>query len=380
MSAKDYYKILGVDEKADSGQIKASYRKLAKKYHPDTNAGNKQAEERFKEISEAYDVIGNAEKRQKYDQMKRFGGTGNHGMNFSGFDFGGFSGARQGFNRSPGSNFSFNGSSMFGNLGGIFSQILNMGQPGCSRQQRQPPRGVDIKVNLAISFELSITGGKTSFSVKKEKVCPECGGGGAKPGSTVESCRQCGGKGVVMANQGGFGVSQPCPACKGKGQIVKNPCLECNGSGVALGKRTYSVRIPPGIESGKQIRLKGEGQPASGNIPAGDMLINVSVKQHRFFKRRGKNIICEVKLGLKEVITDSKVKVKTVHGKKVILNIPAGTADGSILRITGMGIQAAGKNGDQLVTVNIKIPSNPSDKEKQLLREYENLTAAKTAK
>lgn len=364
MQVKDYYKILGVDEKADAKQIKSSYRNLAKKFHPDANPGDGKAEDRFKEISEAYDVLGDEKKRRQYDQMKKFGNGG-------GVDFSGFTGGGPGF-RGRSGGVHFDGSSIFGNLNSIFSQFFDMGSTGTGPFKRSA-EDTDVRVTLSIPFELSVTGGKTSFTVRKKKTCPVCEGGGAKPGSTVETCSVCGGRGTVVVGQGGFGVSRPCTACFGRGQIVKNPCDRCHGSGTVEGKRTYTITIPAGLESGKQIRLKGEGKPGEAHRPAGDMLVTVHVKPHRFFGRRGSHVTCEVKLDLKQAVKGSKVKVKTVHGNKVLLTIPPGTRDGSVLRIAGMGVHGKGVNGDQLVTLKIKMPSHPSKEEQKLIDEYEKL-------
>ncbi|MBN2415007.1 J domain-containing protein [bacterium] len=373
MQVKDYYKILGVDEKADAKQIKSSYRNLAKKFHPDANPGDSTAEDRFKEISEAYDVLGDEKKRRQYDQMKKYGGfagrPGGAGFDFSGFDFSGFTGGGPGFRGGSG-RVHGNSSSLFGDLGSIFSQFFDMGSAGAG-PFKQSARGADTRVSLTIPFELSITGGKTSFTVGKEKTCTVCEGGGAKPGSTVETCSVCGGRGTVVVGQGGFGVSRPCSACFGRGEIVKNPCDRCHGSGRVEGKRTYTIRIPAGIESGKQIRLKGEGRPGEAHRPAGDMLVTVSVTPHRFFSRRGHHVTCEVKLSLKQAMRGSKVKVNTVHGNKVVLTIPPGTRDGSVLRIAGMGVHGKGADGDQLVTVKIKMPAHPSKEDQELIDEYE---------
>ena len=359
MGAKDYYKILGVDEKASTADIKSSYRKLAKQYHPDANHGNKQAEDRFKEISEAYDVLSNTQKRQKYDQMRRFGGGS--GFDFSNMDFGGFQNAR---GRSRTRKTSSDGFDMFGGLGDIFSQFFD----GNPFQKQGPQPGKDIKVNVNIPFELSITGGKTSFSVNKEKVCPSCDGGGAKPGSRVTTCPTCGGKGHVSVLQGGFGVSRPCPRCYGKGQMIENPCDKCKGKGRVHGKRSYTINVPPNMQDGKTIRLKKEGELGDNGMPPGDMLVTLKVKSHSFFKKEGNNIACNINLQLKQAMKGTTVRVKTIDGKKVQLKIAPGTQNGTILRIPGMGIENNGRKGDQFVTVNVQVPENPTPEEKEYLR------------
>jgi len=364
MGAKDYYNILGVQEKANQSEIKKKYRELAKQYHPDANAGNKQAEEKFKEISEAYDMLGDPQKRQQYDQMRKFGGGRGFGFNPRGF---------RGFQGSPG-NINFNGRSFenlsgLGGLGDIFSQFFDLGER--TRQKRYGPRrGESIHVEITIPFELSISGGKSSFSIKKEKVCSVCKGGGAKPGSEIKTCSQCQGRGTVIIGQGGFGVSRPCPKCYGRGQIIKNSCDSCHGSGQVQANRTYSVRIPVGIQNGSQIRLKEQGQPGLAGGKQGDMIVTVKVKPHRFFKRKKNNIYCEVPLNLTQAVLGSKLKVKTIYGKKVQLTIPAGTQDGSAFRLKGMGIENCKTKGDQFVIVRVKIPEKLTEEEKELMKQF----------
>jgi molecular chaperone DnaJ len=364
MGKKNYYHILGVSESASSDEIKKSYRHHAKQYHPDANPGDKQAEEKFKEISEAYDVLSNPKKRQQYDQMRKFG-FGGHGYDFSNFDFGGFRTA----NNQGGGGFSFEDFDLFGGLGNVFSQFFDFG--GRTRQREYSPRkGEDIYVTVSIPFELSITGGKTTFTVEKEKVCPVCKGGGAKPGSKVQTCPDCQGRGIVVIGQGGFGVSRPCPRCYGRGQIIQNPCNQCHGSGQVRGKRSYSVQIFKGIESGKRIRLKGEGQPKNSKGPAGDMYVNVHVLPHRFFKRKGNDLYCEIELNLAQAMLGSNVQIKTVHGKKVRLKIPSGTQNGKTFRMKGLGIEHHGKRGDQLVRVKVKVPEKLTKEEKEWMSRF----------
>ena len=366
MGAKDYYKILGVNEDANQDEIKSAYRRLAKQYHPDANPGNKQAEEKFKDISEAYEVLSDPQKRQKYDQMRKFGFSGGQGFDFGNFDFGEFGKA---WHRSGQRGFSFGGFDLFGGLGDIFSQFFDMGER--FRQKRHgPQKGKDLYIEVSIPFELSISGGKATFSVEKEKVCPVCSGGGAKPGSKVQTCPECGGTGMITISQGGFAVSRPCPRCYGRGQIITNPCDRCHGTGRVRAKQTYSVKIPAGITDGKQIRLKGQGEPGIAGGPAGDMLITVRVQPHHFFKRKGNDIECEVVLTPKQAVNGATVRVKTATGKKVQLKIPPGTTDGSVFRLAGMGVEQNGRRGDQYVKVRVKIPENPSEEEKEFMGHY----------
>ena len=360
MRTKDYYKILDVPETADNPQIKKRYRELAKQYHPDANSGNKQAEDRFKAIAEAYDVLGDPQKKQKYDHMRKYSRMGGlpGGGGGGGFDFRRYN--------SGGSPISFDSSNIFDGLGSLFSQFFDSSNAP-RRKRRDSGRGQDVQVQMSIPFETSITGGKYSISVEKEIVCPACEGGGAKPGSRVEACSNCKGSGTVVLGQGGFGVSRPCPRCFGSGQIIANPCDRCKGSGKAKGTRTYSVKVPAGIEDGGQIRLKGQGRPGSIVGKEGDMLITVRVKPHRFFRRNKRDIHCEISIKLVHAFNGTKVKVNTSTGKKVQINIPPLTQNGTVLRLTDMGIQENGRKGDQLVTVNIKMPDNPSEEEIEMI-------------
>ncbi len=378
MSAKDYYKILGVDEKAGDAEIKKAYRRLAKQCHPDANPGDKQAEERFKEISEAYEVLGDKAKRQKYDQMRKMG-IGGEGFNFQGFDFGNydFSGFRTSKGRRPGrGGFSQQGFDIFGGLGDIFAQFFDMGERTRQRQTG-PRRGDDIGVRVSVSFEVSVSGGKTSFAVEKETTCPVCHGGGAKPGSQVQACPECGGLGHITIGQGGFGVSRPCPKCFGRGQIITNPCDRCHGSGHTKGRRTYTVKIPAGTEDGKQIRLKGQGQPGVAGGPPGDMIVTVRVQPHRFFSRCGSDIRCEVTLNLAQAVHGATLRVRSVDGKKIQVKVPPGTQDGTALRLKGMGIAKNGRRrGDQYVTVRVKKPAHPTKEEEALLEQLDQMKRA----
>lgn len=368
MGVKDYYQILGVNENVNPEEIKKVYRRLAKQYHPDANSGNKQAENRFKEVSEAYQVLSDTKKRQQYDQMRKFG-MGGQGCDFGNFDFRGFGGA----GRPPKGGFSFEGYDVFGGLGNIFSQFFDSGQ-GNRRRDYGPRRAKNISVEIFIPFDLSVTGGKTEFSIDQERTCPSCKGGGAKPGSQVQTCTECRGLGRVSIAQGGFGVSRPCPKCYGRGQIITNPCERCHGSGQVRGKRIFRVKIPSSINDGKQIRLKGQGIPGTAAGPAGDIIVNVRVKPHHFFKREGNDINCEIPLDLEQVVNGSRVRVKTVHGKKVQLRIPPGTQDGTILRLAGMGISSNGRSGDQFVTIRIQIPNNPTKEEEALMTHLEEMS------
>lgn len=367
MQAKDYYNILGVGENSSSEEIKKAYRELAKKYHPDANLGDKTAEAKFKDISEAYGVLSNPQKKQKYDQMRKFGGgQGTHfGQGFDFSDLGGFGGFRKSGSRARPGGFKFES---VGGLGDLFSQIFDFGFGGQqTRGESQRQGNNDLEVELTIPFELAVQGGKTSFTVNKEKVCPVCEGGGAKPGSTVVPCPQCQGRGYVTISQGLFGVNRPCPQCYGRGQIIKNPCDRCGGTGKVQGKRTYSVNIPAGTQEGAKIRLKGEGRPGDKNNPAGDMFVRINIKSSSFFQRKGKDIYCEVPITLNQAVKGVSIKVKTISGRKVRLKIPQMTKDSTKFRLKGMGVSRNGYSGDQYVNVRVKFPKNPTKQEKKYI-------------
>ncbi|HHS12501.1 MAG TPA: J domain-containing protein [bacterium] len=365
MVSKDYYAVLGVKENASPEEIKKVYRRLAKQYHPDANPGNCRAEERFKEISEAYDVLHDPEKRRKYDQVRRFGSGGE-----GGFGFNPFGSAGQGEFRGPAGGFSFEGD-LFSGLGDLFSQFFDFGAE-TRRSRRGPRKGKNIRVNIHIPFELSVKGGESRFSVDKESVCPVCEGGGARPGSRVETCPQCGGSGTVLVSQGGFGVSRPCPRCYGRGQIIENPCERCRGAGQIKGRKTYSVKIPEGVSQGQVIRLKSQGEPGTAGAPAGDMLVTVHINPHRFFVRRGLDVECRITLSLAQAVHGSTVLVKTVRGRRVKLKIPSGTGEGAVFRIPGMGIEKRGKQGDQYVRVHVRIPEKPSKEDEELMEQLKS--------
>lgn len=372
MQAKDYYNVLGVSENADAGKIKRAYRDLAKKYHPDANPNDKGAESRFKDVSEAYSVLSDAKKRQQYDQMRKYGGFNpggggrpGSGFDFSGFDFSGFQNPR-GRRRQPGG---FGGDPFggMGGLGSLFSQFFDLGAQAQPKKRR---RGEDIHLDLRVRFEKSIVGGHSSFSIEKEFVCPDCQGGGAKPGSTVKSCHKCQGSGQVLVNQGGFGVSQPCQHCAGRGQIIENPCDRCHGRGKVKGPRKYNVKIPSGTEDGRQIRLKGEGRMGPEGKPPGDLIVTVKVTPHHFFRRMGLDVLCRVPITLKQAVHGTKIRVKTVDGRKVMLNIPAGTQHGTRFKLKGLGVVKGAQKGAQMVSVQVEIPEHPTEDEKGLLKQY----------
>jgi molecular chaperone DnaJ len=364
MAQKDYYNILGVSETASPEEIKKAYRKLAKKYHPDANPGDAQAAERFKEISEANEILSDPKKRKQYDDLRHFAHAGYGGRGFQGFDMNDLlrhfaSGGAGGRTRT----FTSEDLGGLGGMGDIFSNIFDRGQR--FRQQRYgPQQGQDLYTEVEVPFDVAVKGGSTMISISKDQACDRCGGTGAEPGSKVEKCPECGGSGMIAVSQGGFAVSRPCPRCYGRGEIVSKPCTKCGGTGQVSAPKRLSVKIPKGIADGQKIRLRGQGQPGSSGGPPGDLIIRMGVAPHRFFKRRGANIHCDVDINLAQAVLGSKISVRTLNNKQAVVKIPPGTQPGTTFRLKGLGVDAGGRAGDQLVTVNVQIPAHlkPEDR------------------
>ncbi len=360
---KDFYEILGVGESATTEEIKKAYRKLAKKYHPDANPGNKTAENRFKEVSEAYNVLSDSKKRAQYDQMRKLGAGAYAGGGFQGFDLGDlFSGAKGG-----GRGFTFEDLGGFGGLGSLFGNLFG----SRVRPQSQGPRkGNDVLVELEIPFQLAVKGGKTTVGISKEDACKECGGSGARPGSQTMACPECGGQGSVSFSQGGFAVSRPCPKCLGRGVLTGDPCSACGGRGTVRGAKKYSIKIPAGISSGEKIRLRAQGEPGVAGGPPGDIIVQVRVGPHPFFTTKGANVYCTVQVNIAQAVLGSKIKVKTVDGRSVELKVPPGVQNGVTLRLKGMGLKKNGLKGDQFVKIDVVTPEKITDKQKKLIEDF----------
>ncbi len=380
--SKDYYNILGVAENASKADVKKAFRGLAKKYHPDRNQGDKTAEAKFKDISEAYDILNDEKKRQQYDMMRKYGGSfaggpggfgGQGGPGGSGFDF------------SNMGNGSFRQEDLggFGSFADIFSSIFGGGgmpgqggmggQAGPGRGRRQQPRatrGNDLSIKLEVSFEESISGIKKTIAINKPETCKACSGTGAETGSGQQTCQQCGGRGNVSTAQGGFSVSRPCPRCLGRGVTPGQSCRVCHGAGSTKVKKKVAVKIPPAVEDGAKIRLRGIGNPGQNGGPNGDLIITVSVKKHQQFKREGQNIYTTAEITYPQAVMGCKVPVKTLT-KTINLSIPAGTEHGTKLRLKSMGLAINGTKGDQYVEVNIVIPKKISKKQKKILEELQ---------
>ncbi len=343
--AKDYYEILGVAENATADEIKKAYRKLAKQYHPDTNPGNPQAADTFKEVSEAHRVLSDPEKRKKYDQVRKYGGLG-------AFTSGGRPGATH---PGDGRGFRFEDLTDLGGLGDIFSSIFDRGTKKSS-QRAGPTRGRNVEYLVEIPLRTAARGGKVRVTVPITEECATCGGSGAAPGTSLKDCPECKGRGEVTFGQGGFSVTRPCPACLGRGKVPETPCATCGGRGQVRTRKKLSVRVPSGVENGSKLRLSAQGERGPGGGRAGDLIIKFRVEPHRFFTREDLNLVCEVPINVAQAILGSKIKVKTIDGKSVVLKIPPGTQSGTTFRIRGQGVHKGEHRGDQLVRVVVQTP------------------------
>lgn len=365
---KDYYKVLGVSETATPKEITRAYRKLARENHPDTNPGNDQAEERFKEISAAYDVIGDADKRKEYDEVRKLGpvGAGFGGPGGGGGPFG------------PGG-FTVNADDLGGMGGGLGDILGNLfgggrGRGGASRGPG-PQRGDDLETELHLSFVDAAKGVTTTVHLTSEARCHICHGSGARPGTSPVVCPRCHGRGVLDENQGLFSFSTPCPQCGGRGVVLPDPCPTCGGSGVESRPREVKVRIPAGVTEGKRIRLKGRGGPGRNGGPPGDLYVVCRVASHQLFRVDGNNLTLTVPVTFAEAALGADIKVPTLDGGAVTLRLPAGTSSGRTFRVKGRGIDSGKRTGDLLVTIEVAVPQKLSGAEKQAV---EALAAAAT--
>ncbi|MBV9953453.1 MAG: molecular chaperone DnaJ [Acidimicrobiia bacterium] len=352
---KDYYKVLGVSEDADQKAITKAYRKLARENHPDAKPGDKAAEDRFKEISAAYDVVGDAEKRKEYDEVRRMGPMG--GM------FGGGGGAPGAGYGAPGG-FTFTTEDFGGGLGDILGGLFGRGRGGPSRGTG-PQRGQDLETELHLSFTDAVEGITTTVHLTSDATCSTCHGSGARPGTSPIVCPQCAGRGVIEDNQGMFSFSSPCPRCGGHGMIVEDPCPTCAGSGVERRPREVKVRIPAGVTDGKRIRLKGRGGPGRNGGPPGDLYVICRVAPHQLFGVRGRDLTLTVPVTFPEAALGADLTVPTVDGATVKLRMPPGTRTGRTFRVKGRGVPSSKGAGDLLVTVEVSVPTNLSAAERK---------------
>lgn len=355
MAKRDYYEVLGVKRDASIDEIKRAYRKLAKKYHPDVNPGNKEAEERFKEISEAYMVLSDPEKRKKYDM----GGY----QPFEDFDF---SRMYSQYTRGsqPFGSYEFSG---FADFEDILGDLFNRGR----RSKTSPAKGRDLEYSMEIGFEEAAKGFTTEITYTREIHCSECSGSGVKPGSSRQKCYECGGTG--QKTTGFLSLPQSCPRCQGTGEINLNPCGRCQGSGKITNTERLKVKIPPGVDNGTRVRIRGKGDAGTHGGPYGDLYIITQVKPHPWFERKGDDIYLELPLTIGEAVLGAKVTVPTIDGPAVV-TIPPGTQSNQKLRLKGKGIvRKDGIKGDQIITVKITVPRDVDERSKHLLKEFERL-------
>jgi molecular chaperone DnaJ len=373
---KDFYEILGVGEKAGADEIKKAYRKLAKKYHPDANADDPRAADRFKEIGEAYSVLSDPEKRKKYDQMRRLGAFGLGGGGRSGARRPG--GARGGYQTAQDFSFEDLGGG-FGNISDLFSSLFDLGRKG----EREAPRtrskkkGENVEYVVEVPFLTAVRGGKISVQVAITEECATCGGSGAKPGTSLRRCSECNGTGNVSFGQGGFAVKRPCPACFGRGKIPEQPCASCDGRGSVRQKRTIAINVPAGTDTGTKVRLSGHGERGRGGGPPGDLIITFKVRPHRFFRREGLDIHVTVPINVVQATLGSKIRVRTISGKKVVLRIPSGTQTGTKFRVRGQGVEKGDRVGDQYVEVKVEVPDHLSEEQQKAMEEFADTSGLK---
>jgi molecular chaperone DnaJ len=348
MADKDFYEILGVQKNASDDEIKKSYRKLAMKYHPDRNKDDKESERKFKEVSAAYEILKDSEKRSAYDQY-------------------GHDAFRQG---------GMGGGQGFGDFGGGFSDIFEEffgGGFGGQSRQRGPQRGNDLRYNMSVSLQEAYSGKKSQIRIPSYEGCDLCSATGSADKSGPSTCSTCGGQGKVRSTQGFFSIERPCPTCGGEGSSIKNPCLKCSGTGQVKKQKTISVTIPAGVDTGTRIRISGEGEPGQRGAGNGDLYIFVEVQKDKLFEREEENIFCQIPISITTAILGGDVEVPTIEGKKARLNIPQGTQSETQFRLKGKGmsILRQTRRGDMYVEANVEIPVNLNSKQKAILQEFE---------
>ena len=354
---RDYYEVLGVSKGASEDEIKRAYKKLARKYHPDMNPGDKEAEEKFKEVNEANEVLSDPEKKARYDQFGFAGVDPSYGAGASGA--GGYGG---GFD--------------FGDLGDIFGSFFGGGFGGGQTRRNGPQRGESIRASVAVTFTEAAFGCEKEVSIERSEQCASCKGSGCAPGTTPEICPDCHGSGMVQVQQrtpmGVFASSRPCQRCRGTGKIIHQPCADCGGSGAVRKRKTIKVTIPAGIDHGQTISLRGQGNAGKNGGPAGDLLITVMVRPHELFRREGNDVFCEAPITFRQAVLGATLEIPTIDGP-VKYDIPEGTQTGTVFRLRGKGIPALNGRGrgDQYVTVTIETPRNLNREQKEALKRFD---------
>jgi molecular chaperone DnaJ len=359
MVKRDYYEILGVSKQASPEEIKKAYRQSALKYHPDRNRGDKEAEGKFKEASEAYEVLSDPNKRSVYDH---YGHAGLQNSGFTGFDFDDLT------------------SDIFGSFSDIFHDFFGFGMGGRPRRNR-PRRGSDIEQRIEIEFREAATGLKTEIQISRHETCPTCHGEGTKPGTSPSICSYCNGKGQVIHAQGFISIQTTCPNCRGQGKFIEHPCPECRGRKIVPEKKKMSIKIPPGVNSGCQLRVPGEGEKGINGGPPGDLYVLIIVKEDDYFKRQGDDIICEVPISMIQAALGAKIEVPTLNGD-YHLTIPQGTQSGDIFKIKKAGFPKLRNHGqgDQIIRIIVKTPTNLTKRQEELLKEFYEIDKNKTKK
>lgn len=358
MAKADYYEILGVDRGADEKELKSAYRKMAMKHHPDKNPGDKVAEAKFKELSEAYEVLKDPQKRGAYDQF------GHAAFEQGGGGAGGFGGGAGGF------------SDIFED---IFGEMMGGGRGRRSSGGRE--RGADLRYNMEVTLEEAFEGKAAQISVPTAISCETCTGSGSKPGSSPKQCATCGGAGRVRAAQGFFSIERTCPSCQGKGEVISDPCTSCSGQGRVTKERSLSVNIPAGIEDGVRIRLAGEGEAGARGGPTGDLYIFVNIKPHEFFQRDGADLFCRIPLSMTTAALGGEFEVGTLDNSKSRVKVPEGTQSGKQFRLKakGMPVMRSSNHGDLYIQVAIETPQNLTKRQRELLEEFNSLSSDKNS-
>ena len=354
---RDYYEVLGIGKDASEDDIKKAYKKMARKYHPDLNPGDKEAEEKFKEVGEAYDVLSNADKKARYDRYGHAGVDPNFGA-------GGFNGG------------GFNGDFDFGDLGDIFGSFFGGGFGGTRRANpNAPQRGESIRVSVSVTFEEAAFGCQKELTVERYETCATCNGNGCAAGTSPETCPDCHGTGQVQARRqtpfGTVATSAPCTRCAGKGKIIRQPCKDCHGSGMIRRRRTIQVQIPAGIDAGQSVSVRGQGHAGKNGGTAGDLLVSITIRPHNLFRREGTSVLCEQGITFAQAVLGAKLEIPTIDGK-VEYDLPEGTQSGATFRLKGKGIPFINGRGrgDQYVTVYIETPKNLNREQKEALRKF----------
>ena len=346
MAKRDFYEVLGVAKSADEKEIKRAYKRLAMKYHPDRNQGDKESEAKFKEIKEAYEILNDAQKRAAYDQYGH-----------AAFEQGGFGGQGGG---------GFGGGADFGDIfGDVFGDIF-----GGGRRQQRAARGSDLQYNMELTLEEAVRGVSKEIRIPTLETCDKCHGSGAKEGTSAETCSTCHGAGQVHLRQGFFTVQQACPTCHGRGKIIKEPCSKCHGDGRVERYKTLSVKIPAGVDTGDRIRLSGEGEAGEHGAPSGDLYVQVHVRQHNIFERDGNDLYCEVPINFAIAALGGEIEVPTLDGR-VKLKIPAETQTGKMFRMKGKGVKSVRSSaiGDLMCRVVVETPVKLNEKQKELMQQ-----------